>query len=140
MGTNGIPRRMRVVAWVCILLGTVALARTSILLARGVVSLDPAALLPLAAIALLLGRIRFRIFIGFYIAFTAALAIVGLLLVLTRSLDRIVIAGLAIEAWPGAVIALILVVALATAAFWALYTAPRSGLGTASREEQKLTQ
>lgn len=117
--------RMRVVAWSCVLFGAISLARTSVLLSQGEVSFDPAALLLLAGIALLFGWIRFRMWISVYIASIAALAIVGLSLVLARSIDRIVIGGLAIEAWPGALSALIFVVALASATFWALYSSPR---------------
>lgn len=132
MNTGRIPMRIRVVAWSCILFGAIALAKTSVLLSRGEVSLDPAALLLAAGIALLLGWIRFRMWISVYIACIAALAIVDLSLVLARSLDRIVIGGLVIETWPGVLTALIFVVVLAVAAFWALFSSPRSRSDAAS--------
>ena len=125
VSTSGVPTRIKVVAWSCILLGAIALARTAVLLSQGEVSLDPAALLLFAGIALLLGLTRFRMWISVYIAYVVTLVIVGLSLVLARSFDRIVVGGLVIESWPGALTALIFVVALALAAFWALYSSPR---------------
>jgi len=116
---------MRVVAWSCILFGAAALAKASVLLSRGEVSLNSAALLLPAGIALLLGLIRVRMLIGVYVALIATRAIVGLSLVLVGSLDGIVIGGLTIEAWPETLTALILVVALASGALWALYSSPR---------------
>ncbi|MDO9557318.1 MAG: hypothetical protein Q7J82_07035 [Coriobacteriia bacterium] len=123
---------MRVAAWSCVLFGAIALAKTLVLLFRGEVSFDPTVLLLLAGIALLFGWIRFRMWIIAYIASIATLAIVGLSLVLARSLDRIVIGGLVIRAWQGALTALIIVVALASAAFWALYSSPRARSDAAS--------
>lgn len=133
MGVSKAPPRMRVVAWLCVLLGAIALGRSLVQLNRGVVGFDPVVLLLPAGIALLLGWVRFRMWISVYVAYVATLAIAGISFLLAGDLDRIVVGGLTVATRLGAFIALIFIVAFASVVFWALYTHPKhSDVGVAS--------